>query len=278
MPRFKKDDGIAFNYTLTFDNKEQYDLFKSYLKQTKITRMRDEPEDINRSLEDYYLEKYEETQLEATLHQKCGIKSLVSKFMKETRMMEMDYTEFMVDYYSYEHDANSDFLPLDRQGEATIDSAVLQRMQQYRQNQEKTIIQTLSQYEAHLRQKLISEGLLVLQKLKSEGQLADVMIRVDALTTTKQQKLLTRYKAIRAVYNDIKDNSPLNKEEYKKVKDAVITCQENKPAWSERAFLQKLTDIFSLGFKPLYRFFFSKEAQLEEKLQESSPPTLLSLE
>ena len=39
MPTEKRNDRSQnYSYTLTFDNKEQYDLFMDYLRQTKINR------------------------------------------------------------------------------------------------------------------------------------------------------------------------------------------------------------------------------------------------
>jgi hypothetical protein len=282
MPHFtKNDESLHFSSKLTFDNKEQYDLFMFYLKQTKINTMREEPNG-DQSLADFYLQKSDEKQSEVILHNKWGTASVVSKFMEVTRMMEMDYTKHMI--FGYEPDTDPSYLPLARQGDATIDNDTIQRMQQYREQHSitkktkpsievtaeemgKTIKQTLSQYEAHLRQKLLNER--VLNNIESEINI-DV-IRQGTLTT-KQQKLLNRYEAINTVYKDIKDKSSLDNKDYLVVKTAVETCQNNKPAWSERSFLQKFTDLLSLGLKPLYRSFFSKEKQIKEELHERSFP------
>ena len=282
MPRFEKNsESLNFSSKLTFDNKEQYDLFMLYLGQTKINDMRDEPSDNRQSLADFYLQNSDQAQLEVILQNKWGNESVVSKFMEVTRMMEMDYRQYMIS--GYEPDTNPSYLPLARQGNATIDDNVLQRMQQYRQNfstkktkpiieetaeeMEKTIKQTLSQYEGHLRQKLLNDG--ILDNIESKVNINK--IRQDTLTT-KQRKLLNRYAAISRIYNDIKDKPSLDERDYSAVKTAVNTCQNNKPTWSERSFLQKFTDLLSLGLKPLYRLFFSKEKQFEEELQEKSFP------
>ena len=84
--------------------------------------------------------------------------------------------------------------------------------------------------------------------------------------TTKRGKLEKRYIAISKLNKDIKDKDFLDDNDIKNAKDALSICLDNKPNWSERSFLQKLTDVLSMGFKPLYRAFFSKEKELEKKL------------
>ncbi|KTD53775.1 hypothetical protein Lsan_4185 [Legionella santicrucis] len=53
----------------------------------------------------------------------------------------------------------------------------------------------------------------------------------------------------------------------KNITNALEVCITNQPAWSERPYLQRLTDILSFGFKMLYREFCSKEDNLHNKLE-----------
>ena len=44
-------------------------------------------------------------------------------------------------------------------------------------------------------------------------------------------------------YNDIKNNTQLTSAEINSVNEAVRNCINNRPDWSERKFLQKLTVV-----------------------------------
>lgn len=256
---------LTFNEDLRqiiFDNREQYNLFMKYLNDTPIDHIE------NITLEKYYTPDCDEGSFTLSLANKQGAKAVVSKFMEVTRMMEIDYTKHMGT--SYKPDKDPHDLPLGNDMHATIHSHTIHAMHQYRQKyftpreepinkdaatkkKEETIINTISLYRDHLRKKMENEGLFEYAS--------------SYRTTAKQDKLIKRYEAINNVYYQINKKSSLNGNEFENVKDAVSTCLRNKPEWSERSFLQKLTDILSLGLKLLYRGFFSKEKQLEEKLQ-----------
>ena len=111
---------------------------------------------------------------------------------------------------------------------------------------------TIEEYYKHLGDKLSAEGITAQDK--------------SFEYSPKQNKLIARYKAIQNVHNNIKNNTELTSDEINSVKEAVEECINNRPDWSERPFLQKLTDVLSLGLKPLYRAFLSKEAILQNKL------------
>lgn len=88
--------------------------------------------------------------------------------------------------------------------------------------------------------------------------------------TSKQDKLIARYTAITKL-NDLfiqkaENNAPIEEADLSQAKETLKFCFENKPDWSERPFLQKLTDILSLGLKVLHRSFFSKENKAEKEL------------
>lgn len=88
----------------------------------------------------------------------------------------------------------------------------------------------------------------------------------DNAYSPQQQKLLDRYSIINSLHDNIKNKDLLSSSEFKEVKEGVLACINKRPDWLERPFLQKLTDVLSLGFKPLYRAFFSTEVQLQNKL------------
>ncbi|ARB92656.1 hypothetical protein [Legionella longbeachae] len=118
----------------------------------------------------------------------------------------------------------------------------------------------IKDYKEHLKGKLEQEGL----KKTPEGDI--VTLNNEKVFTPKQQKLINRYNAISGVNADFESKKELSEVEISTAKKALQTCLENKPEWSERPFLQKLTDVLSIGFKPLYRAFFSKESKMEEQL------------
>lgn len=114
-------------------------------------------------------------------------------------------------------------------------------------------------YLNHLKKKLLNEGLI-----KSIND-----PKMQNIETKKQQKLANRYWAISSMFTTAiqgKGRGEFSQKDYEAVSAAVNTCKKNKPDWSERIFLQKLTDFLSLGLKPLYRSIFSKETALEKKI------------
>jgi hypothetical protein len=129
----------------------------------------------------------------------------------------------------------------------------------------KTIVKNL---EAHLANKMQKEGFVPTY----ENDLSDesfVNLSDSEEYTPAQRKLITRYDAIFKLNKQIGHKSNLDESDIQTAKVALDTCLKNKPDWSERPFLQQLTDILSFGFKALYRAFFSNESKLEEKLDKS---------
>lgn len=131
--------------------------------------------------------------------------------------------------------------------------------------QQQQIKTTVSELKNHLENKIGKEMAFIID---GEGNLVELSSKI----TPKNEKLAMRYKAIFELDKTIKDKSNLSAEDIEKAKKALKTCLNNKPEWSERPFLQKLTDVLSIGFKPLYRAFFSKEKELEKKLENDLSP------
>ena len=109
-------------------------------------------------------------------------------------------------------------------------------------------------------------------KLESQGMNSNFTTSSKQPYSPKQVKLNKRYQAISELLSKIPPdmNDLYEPNQIKAAKDAVAICCENKPSWSERPFLQKLTDVLTLGFKPLYRAYFSKEALFQKKIAEKS--------
>ena len=84
------------------------------------------------------------------------------------------------------------------------------------------------------------------------------------------KKLVTRYNTIFDLHSTIKDKPILEIADLTSAKNAVNCCANNKPEWSERPFLQKLTDRLSLGLKVIYRAFFSKEADFQDTIEQAA--------
>ena len=143
---------------------------------------------------------------------------------------------------------------------------------------------TVSEYQEYLYKKMENKGFGARLRLVSsplvetsgedetEDETEDITEPSAEKNTPVQEKLKKRFGAINELNNRIKDKPNLNDEDIKKAKKALKTCLNNKPEWSERPFLQKLTDVLSIGFKPLYRAFFSKEKELEKKLENDLSP------
>jgi hypothetical protein len=120
----------------------------------------------------------------------------------------------------------------------------------------------VTDYKTHLEKQLQQEGLPISAKA-SEAK------------TPMQEKLINRYQAITQLQEQIKEQKLLDLSNKASAKEALSTCLKNKPDWSERPFLVKLTDVLSLGIKPIYRAYFSKEAKMEQDIQHTlSTPKL----
>lgn len=117
----------------------------------------------------------------------------------------------------------------------------------------------VSEYKEHLANEVKKEGFSI-----ASGAIQPTAEDI----TTYQQKLINRYNAINELSNIIQGKNSLNATEIKEAKHAVKTCLNNKPEWSERPFLQKLTDGLSLGFKALYRAFYSTESIAEKQIEQ----------
>lgn len=109
-------------------------------------------------------------------------------------------------------------------------------------------------------------------KLKENGVVIPPPKEMHDAPPTIIKKLVTRYQAVSDIENRIKDKESLNEIDMKFVKEKIKICLDHKPDWSERPFLQKLTDVLSFGIKPLYRAFFSKEKELQKTLEQSITP------
>ncbi|MBA2657347.1 MAG: hypothetical protein H0U70_10285 [Tatlockia sp.] len=127
----------------------------------------------------------------------------------------------------------------------------------------KTIVNNLKD---HLASKLEKEHLIAADSSDPGEESFSGSLSSEKLTA-KQDKLLKRYDAIFKLSKRLESKSSFEESDMKATKDALQTCLSNKPDWSERPFLQQLTDICSLGFKALYRAYFSEESKLEKKLE-----------
>jgi len=115
----------------------------------------------------------------------------------------------------------------------------------------KEILHILHEYQSHLSIKLSkvngNNDSVKNQKLKARKDIIDSL--VDRFRTDKKEFL------------SAEDKTHLSAQ--------LERCRSNSPEWSERGFLQKLTDILSLGIKPLFRKFFSKESSFKQKTRKS---------
>lgn len=117
-------------------------------------------------------------------------------------------------------------------------------------------------YKEHLVSKLAERGVEFIPPLE----------RISENTPPILQKMIQRYHAISNIEHSIRNKQSLSKTDMDFAKTQVKTCLENKPDWSERPFLQKLTDVLSLGMKPLYRAYFSKEKDMQSAIEQVIEP------
>lgn len=122
----------------------------------------------------------------------------------------------------------------------------------------RNINKIVSGYQAHLLAKLSSAGV----RVYPDGTMSTLSKDLPKAV----QLLINRYQAITELHDHIKDKKILTNEDLAIAKNSFTKCKDNHPDWSERTFIQKLTDILSLGLKPLYRTLFSREAQLSKEM------------
>lgn len=131
--------------------------------------------------------------------------------------------------------------------------------------EKKEIIETLQEYKEHLQEKAIKKGL----NFDSKGESLELPENLSGY----QLKLKERYDAIKEACQiaTSSEGNTLNSEDKEKIKKCFKKCTENRPDWSERPFLQKLTDVLSFGMKPLFRGFFSNEKTKIKNLNDNFP-------
>lgn len=115
----------------------------------------------------------------------------------------------------------------------------------------------LMEYKNHLHAKLLEADVIISGK---------AFLCLSGEMTPKLEKLIKRYKTITAL--DIKKLDLERAEDVHKVSLAVETCKKLAPDWLERTMLQKITDILSIGIRPLLRMFFSKEPRFTGQIEE----------
>lgn len=121
---------------------------------------------------------------------------------------------------------------------------------------------------------VINNYLLHLEKKLKDNEISFTPgqpLSTEEVTSPIKRKLITRYNVIVNLDKTLGHNTI--KEDIESAKLALKECTENKPDWSERPWLQMLTDVLSMGLKPLWRAFNSKETEHEKTLQETIEPT-----
>lgn len=116
---------------------------------------------------------------------------------------------------------------------------------------------TLERYQAHLKKKLQAQGIDM--PIAGNDQVNH---------STYLNKLVKRYEAIRTLNQNMHSKRRLQQQDFSDAQKAIKTCIDNKPTWPERPFIHKLIDLLSLGIKPLYRTFFSKEDEFKKTLDD----------
>lgn len=124
----------------------------------------------------------------------------------------------------------------------------------------KALNDAVSFYKNHLESKLEENGI----KIPLSGDLSTEASPII-------QKLIIRYESILQLESRLENKEYLTLDDKKFAKQQVKKCLNNTPYWSERPFLQKLTDVLSLGMTALYRSIISKEKELEKAMEPFEP-------
>lgn len=124
----------------------------------------------------------------------------------------------------------------------------------------RTIKQILFLYKTHLREKLLEDNFIIVEE--------NLGLLYLGVPTAKQVKLIHRYECIAVLEQQLQNKCSLGQEDKLAIVAAIDHCRKNEPEWGERRFFQQFTDILSVGIKPLYRNFFSKEAFYLAGMQE----------
>lgn len=173
--------------------------------------------------------------------------------MRENLLDAKEYTRIQQLIYDWDSEVDTGKC-------AAVQMNLINLLPVIKQQQQQQIKTTVSEYRLHLEGKMKGEGCFTFSE--------DGSITANEALTTKQQKLMTRYVAMRDLDESIKGKTTLDEKDIETARDALRTCLDNKPDWSERPFLQKLTDVLSLGFKALFRAFNSREAGMEKDLEQ----------
>jgi hypothetical protein len=84
---------------------------------------------------------------------------------------------------------------------------------------------------------------------------------VDPRFESKANKLLNKINAVGGSLNALKDKTEIDVHLRDKVRKTVDTCYRFEPTWKEKKLLDKITDIISLGIKPLLKWFQGDSTQ-----------------
>lgn len=126
---------------------------------------------------------------------------------------------------------------------------------------------TVKEYKEHLARRMKNEQIseLPLPALNR----TDAEFTPPKVGNSRTQKLINRYIAINKLDSQLENKNTIDDEVKGFVTAAHQTCQENKPNWIERPFLDKLWDVLSLGIRVALRNRFSKEKQYAAELEEA---------
>lgn len=85
----------------------------------------------------------------------------------------------------------------------------------------------------------------------------------------KANRLLSRLTAVAKLNQELVQTEKMTVALEKQIKDTCQICLKNKPAWSERPFLDKLKDFMTLGLR--YLFFHKNDARQFKEDIENAP-------
>jgi hypothetical protein len=111
----------------------------------------------------------------------------------------------------------------------------------------------------------------LLQKIRNESGNQHLDLIAFKISSTYSQKLAERYNLISQLTVNLENKDILNHQDKEEARDVLNICLNAEPSWSERPFLQKISDFFNTCFKTNYKTYIPSQ---EDKFIEDAQKTL----
>lgn len=134
----------------------------------------------------------------------------------------------------------------------------------------------IADYQTYLENELMKEGIMI--ECPGGEQPGRFKIQDENLTSMsdsdeyspRQSKLITRLMAINEINMQIYNKEQFDAEDARVIGHNLAICKRNEPSWFERRLLDKLTDIFTFGIKPLVRAIMNQEGKINKEIDQNA--------